>query len=146
MVKILSDLVDAALNKCVLSLGKGFEQPTQLGFPILTTQLLMIEIFTFLPCNLRFCRGPNILNYIGRTLFNFMVIVRCNPNFDLMYCWQQKRLDEVAVYKFHSASKLSPHRPKKNCKHKYKYFDSKKCFEKQLLLILRLYRIYWGGV
>ena len=44
------------------------------------TVLLIIEIFTFLPCNL-LTMAP-IFSIIGRTLQNFIDIVRCKPNFD----------------------------------------------------------------
>ena len=51
-------------SQCLL--GKN----TRLGFPILATMLQMIEIFTFLPCNLLFCHGPNILNYLSSWLLS----------------------------------------------------------------------------
>ena len=53
--------------------------------------LQLTEIFSFLPCNLLFLM-PLLLSIIGRTLLNFMNIVRCKPNFDLNYCWQHERL------------------------------------------------------
>ena len=42
-----------------------------------------------------------IFSIIGRMYSNFVVIVRCNQNFDIIYCWQHKSLVVVAVYKFH---------------------------------------------
>jgi len=62
MAKKLSNLVNPALNKCSLSLGKDLIS-YRLEYPILATMFQMIEILTFFSLQPSFLPSPNILNY-----------------------------------------------------------------------------------
>ena len=71
MIKQLLDFTNPALNKCSLSLGKGF-------YPLKDFLFLDDRDFHISPLQPNFyCHGPNILEYRSE-----IDIVRCKPNFD----------------------------------------------------------------
>ena len=81
MIEKLSNFINPDLNKCFFFLGKDLiSLPAGISNSRLTDQMIEIFLATF------FFAIAQIFSIIGRTLLNFVVIVRCKPNFNLNYC------------------------------------------------------------